>query len=152
MLNSARARSRKQFDLAVLSPGVPLESRWVRTLRDRRVPVIGELELGYQQSLCLNIAITGTNGKTTTTELVERLLTRANRKTVAAGNIGRPICAVADQTRQLDILTLEISSFQLETIQFFGHAVSVLLNITPDHLDRYPPAWQIISERRHASL
>ena len=127
----------KPFDLAVLSPGVPLESPWVRTLRDRRVPVIGELELGYQQSLCLNVAITGTNGKTTTTELVERLLTQANRKTVAAGNIGQPICAVADQTRQLDILTLEVSSFQLETIQFFRPAVSVLLNITPDHLDRY---------------
>src|SRR5205814_9676816 len=84
-----------------------------------------------------NIAITGTNGKTTTTELVERILHAAHRKTVAAGNIGRPLSAVADQTRDLDFLTLEVSSFQLETIQFFRPVVAVLLNITPDHLDRY---------------
>jgi len=126
------------FDLAVLSPGVPCESRLVRQVQERRVPLIGELELGYQQSLCLNVAITGTNGKTTTTELVERMLTHANRKTIAAGNIGRPLCAVVDQTKELDILTLEVSSFQLETIGFFRPAVSVLLNLTPDHLDRYP--------------
>jgi UDP-N-acetylmuramoylalanine--D-glutamate ligase len=126
------------FDLAVLSPGVPCESRLVRQVQERRVPLIGELELGYQQSFCLNVAITGTNGKTTTTELVERMLTHANRKTTAAGNIGRPLCAVVDQTKALDILTLEVSSFQLETIGFFRPAVSVLLNLTPDHLDRYP--------------
>jgi UDP-N-acetylmuramoylalanine--D-glutamate ligase len=101
------------------------------------VPVISELELGYQQSLCLSLAITGTNGKTTTTELIERLLSRAGRRTVAAGNIGRAICSVVDQTRELDFLTLEVSSFQLETIEFFRPAVAVLLNITPDHLDRY---------------
>jgi len=101
------------------------------------VPVIGELELGYQHSSCLNIAISGTNGKTTTTELIECVLNRHQRKTVAAGNIGLPVCAVAEQTRDLDFLTLEVSSFQLETIEFFRPSIAVLMNITPDHLDRY---------------
>src|SRR5204863_3723605 len=102
------------------------------------VPVIGELELGFQNSRCLNVAITGTNGKTTTTELIARMLTHCHRKTVAAGNIGLPLCEVIDQTKDLDFLTLEVSSFQLETIQYFRPIVAVLLNVTPDHLDRYP--------------
>ena len=126
------------LDLAVISPGVPTRSALVQELVQRNIPLIGELELGYQQSLCLNISITGTNGKTTTTELVDRMLQRAHRKTVAAGNIGMPLSAVAERTKELDFLTLEVSSFQLETIQFFRPAVAVLLNITPDHLDRYP--------------
>src|SRR5262249_57215135 len=77
-------------DLVVLSPGVPVRSALVQGLVRRGLPVIGELELGFQQSLCLNISITGTNGKTTTAELVERILTQTHRKTVAAGNIGLP--------------------------------------------------------------
>ena len=125
------------FDLAVISPGVPCESVLVRELIRRNVPVIGELELGFQQALCLNIAVSGTNGKTTTTELIERLLTQCHRKTIAAGNIGRPLCDVVDLTKDLDFLTLEVSSFQLETIEYFRPAVAVLLNITPDPLDRY---------------
>lgn len=127
----------RHFDLVVVSPGVPGEQRLVRDLVRREVPVIGELELGYQQSRCLCLGITGTNGKTTTTELVERVLLHCQRKTVAAGNIGRPLCEVADQSQELDFLTLEVSSFQLETTQFFRPVVAVLLNLTPDHLDRY---------------
>lgn len=125
------------FDLAVLSPGVPAASPLVGPVVARGVPLIGELELGFQQSLCLPIAITGTNGKTTTTELVARVLAAAHRKTLAAGNIGVPLCEVADRTRELDFVTLEVSSFQLETIQYFRPVVAVLMNITPDHLDRY---------------
>src|SRR5438132_5876221 len=79
------------FDLAVLSPGVPAKSKLVREVAARNVPVIGELELGFQNSRCLNVAITGTNGKTTTTELIARMLTHCHRKTVAAGNIGLPL-------------------------------------------------------------
>ncbi len=126
------------FDLAVLSPGVPLSSRLAGELVARKIPALGELELGFQQAVCLNVAITGTNGKTTTTELVHRVLTHCQRKTVAAGNIGLPLCAVVNESRNLDVLTLEVSSFQLETIQFFRPAVAILMNITPDHLDRYP--------------
>jgi UDP-N-acetylmuramoylalanine--D-glutamate ligase len=125
------------FDWAVLSPGVPPTSALVRETQARQIPLVGELELGFQQALCLNISITGTNGKTTTTELVERLLTHAHRKTIAAGNIGLPFCSVVDQSKELDFVVLEVSSFQLETTQFFRPAVAVLLNITPDHLDRY---------------
>ena len=127
----------RPLDLAVLSPGVPLNHPLVTVVRGRNVPLIGELELGYQQSLALNISITGTNGKTTTTELIERMLTSNRIKTIAAGNIGTPLCAIADRARELDFITLEVSSFQLETIQFFRPAVAVLMNITPDHLDRY---------------
>lgn len=124
-------------DLAVVSPGVATDSALVRGVTQRGVPLIGELELGYQQSRCLTVAITGTNGKTTTTELVERMINHCHRRTIAAGNIGLPVCAVADQTRELDFLTLEVSSFQLETTQYFRPSVAVLLNLTPDHLDRY---------------
>jgi UDP-N-acetylmuramoylalanine--D-glutamate ligase len=127
----------ESFDLAVLSPGVAPELPLVRELAARGVPLIGELELGCQHSLCLNIAITGTNGKTTTTELVARMLEHCQRRTVAAGNIGLPVCDVVDQTKDLDYLTLEVSSFQLETIRFFRPVVAVLLNLAPDHLDRY---------------
>ena len=125
------------FDLAVLSPGVPSELRLVKEMAHRDVPVISELELGYQQSICLNISISGTNGKTTTTELVAQMLKHCHRETLAAGNIGTPLCAVVEQSKHLDFLTLEVSSFQLEAIEFFRPAVAVLLNITPDHLDRY---------------
>jgi UDP-N-acetylmuramoylalanine--D-glutamate ligase len=125
------------FDLVVVSPGVPWTNPVLIELSERKVPIIGEFELGYQHALCLNVAITGTNGKTTTTELVERILQAHHVRTLSAGNIGRPICSVIDQTRGLDFLTLEVSSFQLETIRFFRPAVAVLLNITPDHLDRY---------------
>ena len=133
----AKALPSGTFDLAVLSPGVPQDNPMVVAVRAKKIPLIGELELGYQQSLALNISITGTNGKTTTTELVERLLSANRLKTLAAGNIGTPLCAVAEQARGMDFLTLEVSSFQLETIQFFRPAVAVLMNITPDHLDRY---------------
>ncbi|NBR84779.1 MAG: UDP-N-acetylmuramoyl-L-alanine--D-glutamate ligase [Verrucomicrobia bacterium] len=126
-----------QFDFAVVSPGVALDSLLVKELRQREIPVIGELELGWQQAVCLNVAVTGTNGKTTTTELIEHVLTHCHKRTLAAGNIGKPLCSVVDESKQLDYLTLEVSSFQLETIRFFRPAVAVLLNITPDHLDRH---------------
>ncbi len=126
-----------QFDFAVVSPGVAMDSPLVKELRQREIPVVGEMELGWQQAVCLNISVTGTNGKTTTTELVEHMLTHCHKRTLAAGNIGKPLCSVADETKQLDYLTLEVSSFQLETIRFFRPAVAVLLNLSPDHLDRH---------------
>lgn len=137
VLLGARGVPAGEFDLVVVSPGVPLTHSTLVEMTRRNVPVIGEFELGYQHSLCLNVAITGTNGKTTTTELIERLLKQNQSKTIAAGNIGRPISSVVDQTADLDFLTLEVSSFQLETIQFFRPVIAVMLNLTPDHLDRY---------------
>src|SRR5262245_45879221 len=127
----------ERIDLIVVSPGVPWTNPILNEMAYRNVPTISEFELGYQHSQCLNISITGTNGKTTTTELVERMLKQNQIKTIAAGNIGVPLCSVTEQTKDLDFLTLEVSSFQLEAIQFFRPAIGVLLNITPDHLDRY---------------
>jgi UDP-N-acetylmuramoylalanine--D-glutamate ligase len=125
------------FELGVVSPGVPGDLACLERLRSAGVPVIGELELGYRESLCLNIAITGTDGKTTTTRLIERVLSNSHKRTIAAGNIGTPITSVVDRTRDLDFLTLEVSSFQLESIQYFRSTVAVLLNLAPDHLDRH---------------
>ena len=125
------------FDLGVVSPGVPLTHPQLAALRERGIPVWSELELGWRESDCLAIGITGTNGKTTTTELVTAILSENQRRTIAAGNIGTPLCTVAGQTRELDMLTLEVSSFQLETIDAFRPNIAVLLNLAPDHLDRH---------------
>lgn len=127
-----------EFAFAVISPGVPPTIQLVQEVKARGISLMSELELGYRFSRCLNISITGTNGKTTTTELIERMLTHTQRRTVAAGNIGTPLCAVAKQSRDLDLLTLEVSSFQLEAIHYFRPSIALMMNITPDHLDRYP--------------
>jgi len=126
-----------RFDLAVLSPGVPADLPLLAEVRALGIPILGELELGYRESLCLNVAITGTDGKTTTTRLIEAVLRNSHRKTVAAGNVGTPLCSVVDQTRDLDLLTLEVSSFQLEAIEYFRPTIAVVMNIAPDHLDRH---------------
>jgi UDP-N-acetylmuramoylalanine--D-glutamate ligase len=106
-------------------------------IRERQVPIIGEFELGCQQSQCLNIAVAGTNGKGTTSELIERILNHNHRKTALCGHGARPICSVAAETKELDYLILQVNSFQLEMTQFFRPAIAVLLNLTPDHIDRY---------------
>ena len=125
------------FDLAVVSPGVPRSHPQVVSLLQRDVPVWSELELGWQATDCPVIAITGTNGKTTTTELVAALLKDNRMGTEAVGNIGTPLSSVTNVTRQLDAVTVEVSSFQLEMIHQFRPAVAVLLNLAPDHLDRH---------------
>ncbi|MEY2466979.1 MAG: UDP-N-acetylmuramoylalanine--D-glutamate ligase [Verrucomicrobiota bacterium] len=128
----------RKFELAVVSPAIPAPSPFFELLAQRKVPVIGELELGFQQAKCLSIAIAGTNGKGTTGEIVERMLVNYHRKTVLAGHGARPVCSVADQTRELDFLILQVNSFQLELTQKLCPTVAVLLNLTPDFLDRYP--------------
>jgi len=127
----------RPFNLAVLSPAVPKSMDLVQAVMNGKVPLIGELELGYQQSRCLSIAISGTNGKGTTAEIIERLLTNNHRRTVLSGHRARPVCSVVDETKDLDFLILQVNSFQLETTQFFRPAVAVLTNLAPDHLDRY---------------
>jgi UDP-N-acetylmuramoylalanine--D-glutamate ligase len=126
------------FDFAVISPGVPSRKGVAQQVRDRQITLLGELELGYQcYRSCPVVAITGTNGKTTTTELMERVLLKAGKRTVAAGNIGLPLCELARTQPDLDVLTLEVSSFQLETTLHFRPQLAVILNFTPDHFDRY---------------
>jgi UDP-N-acetylmuramoylalanine--D-glutamate ligase len=126
------------FDLAVVSPEIGQNSSVIRTLKQRDVPIIGELELGYQQSLCLNVAISGTNGKTSVGDLISQVLEHCHRKTMFVGSCGAPICDVVGKTRELDFLTIEASAFQLERIQYFRPTIAVLLNIAHDHTDRYP--------------
>ena len=125
------------FDLAVLSPGidpaVPLVQNFIR----KRIEMIGELEFAYEWCKCPIVGITGTNGKTTCTQLVERMLNACGVKTLAAGNIGPTFSARVQESARLDVMTLELSSFQLETIRRFRPQIAVWLGFAADHLDRY---------------
>ncbi|HEX3797529.1 MAG TPA: UDP-N-acetylmuramoyl-L-alanine--D-glutamate ligase [Verrucomicrobiae bacterium] len=127
-----------EFSLAITSPAVDGAAPILRELGKRQVPVIGEFELGYQHARCLNIAIAGTNGKGTTSEMLEQILLHSQRKTVVCGHGARPVCSTVLEAGDVDFLIFQLNAFQLETTQFFRPAVAVLLNITPDHLDRYP--------------
>jgi UDP-N-acetylmuramoylalanine--D-glutamate ligase len=124
-------------DLVVISPGVPPEHPRLAAL-PADVPVVGELELGSRFCRARTIAITGTNGKTTTTELMAHLGRTAGLDARALGNVGRPLCDVAEALAPEALAIIETSSFQLETARTFAPEVGVLLNLAPDHLDRYP--------------
>lgn len=125
------------FDFAVLSPGIDPATPLVRNFLARKTPIISEIELAQRHCAVPVVAITGTNGKTTTTELVAAMFTSAGVRTEACGNIGKPYSEVAAAGEALDVITLEVSSFQLERIVEFRPVISVWLNFTPDHLDRY---------------
>ena len=126
------------YRAVILSPGIDPAVPLVQNFLRRRVEMIGELELAYEMCRCPIIGITGTNGKTTTTQLVEKMLLGCGVKTVACGNIGPAFSAKVRQSKDLDVMTVEISSFQLETIQRFRCGIAVWLGFAPDHLDRYP--------------
>ncbi|TFG39813.1 MAG: UDP-N-acetylmuramoyl-L-alanine--D-glutamate ligase, partial [Syntrophobacterales bacterium] len=125
-------------DLIVLSPGVPHTLAPLQAARSRGVPVIGEVELAARFIREPIVAVSGTNGKTTVTELLGRMLEASGRRVFVGGNIGRPLIGYVDGGEAAEIVVAEISSFQLDTITTFRPAVGVLLNITDDHLDRYP--------------
>ena len=125
------------YQMAVLSPGVDPASRLARNFSSRQIDMIGELELGWQSCETPVLAVTGTNGKTTTTELLAQMLNVCGQRTIACGNIGKPLSEVAREKRPFDVLTLEVSSFQLEAIRSFRPSISLWLNFAPDHLDRY---------------
>ncbi|MDZ4743597.1 MAG: UDP-N-acetylmuramoyl-L-alanine--D-glutamate ligase [Verrucomicrobiota bacterium] len=126
-----------RFDLAVVSPGIDPRKLWIQSLIKRNIPIWSELELAWQFCECPIIAITGTNGKTTTTELLESVFRTAGKKTVASGNIGLPFTEAIAESGSLDVMVIEVSSFQLEQIKGFRPVTSVYLNLSPDHLDRY---------------
>ncbi len=126
-----------EAQLIVLSPGVPETLAPIRAAAAAGVPVTGELALAARFIDRPLVAVTGTNGKTTTTRMLTHLLCHAGIRAVACGNIGPPLIGFADPSVQADVLVVEVSSFQLDTAERFVPAVSVLLNITPDHLDRY---------------
>jgi UDP-N-acetylmuramoylalanine--D-glutamate ligase len=125
------------YDFVVLSPGIDPASPLATNFSSRNIEAIGELELGWRSVDIPVIGVTGTNGKTTTTELLAQMLNACGQRTIACGNIGKPLCEVALEDRDLDVLTVEVSSFQLETISTFRPSISVWLNFAPDHLDRY---------------
>ena len=125
------------YQMAVLSPGIDPASRLARNFSGCKIDMIGELELGWRFCETPVIAVTGTNGKTTTTELLAQMLNACGQRTIACGNIGKPLSEVARERKPLDVLTVEVSSFQLETTQTFHPSISLWLNFAPDHLDRY---------------
>jgi len=124
-------------DLIVVSPGVPADSAPVLQARLQGVPIIGEIELAAQFLQGRIVAITGSNGKTTTTTLTGEILAASGFPVAVGGNIGTPAISLVDQTTPKSFVVLEVSSFQLETIQTFRPFISAILNITPDHLDRH---------------
>ena len=124
-------------DVCVLSPGVPVDLPFVEKLRSSGIVITGEIELAYSMARGKVVAITGTNGKTTTTSLVGEIVSLAFADTRVVGNIGIPYTSVAADTTDETMIVAEISSFQLETISGFAPYISAILNITPDHLDRH---------------
>lgn len=129
--------------LLVMSPGIPVDTPFVDSFKNRAIPVWGEIELAYRYAKGQLIAITGTNGKTTTTALTGKIMqdwynaSGKDGKVYVAGNIGDPYTDIALLTTEADTTVLEVSSFQLETIDAFHPAISAILNITPDHLNRH---------------
>ena len=127
----------KSTELLVISPGVPIDSPIVKTFEAENVPVWGEIELAYNYDQGTVYAITGTNGKTTTTTLVGEIMKAHNASTFVVGNIGTSYTGEALKTSPKSVTVAEISSFQLETIHDFAPKITAILNITPDHLNRH---------------
>jgi UDP-N-acetylmuramoylalanine--D-glutamate ligase len=148
------------MELVVKSPGVPAESPLVAAARAREIPIWSEVELGYRLLPVGSrlIGVTGTNGKTTTTELLGAILRAAGRPVEVAGNVGRALTDVAEQASDDSWIVCELSSFQLEDVHLLACDVAVLLNLEPDHLDRhgtfeaYRDAKLRIFERAHTKV
>ncbi len=136
-LGEAREDLAEEYDLLVLSPGISIHKPIAKIFYDNNKPVWGEIELAYHFSKGKIAAITGTNGKTTTTALVGKILEEYYDSVYVVGNIGIPFTGVANETKDSSVIAAEISSFQLETTYDFKPAVSAVLNVTPDHLDRH---------------
>ena len=130
-------RTFKEQELIVISPGVPYDVPQLVQARQAGIPVIGELELAARYLKGQIIAITGSNGKTTTTALTGEIIAAGAKKTLVGGNIGTPAITFVDEATDATWIVLEVSSFQLETIQTFRPKIAMVLNVTPDHLDRH---------------
>ena len=124
-------------EFVVWSPGIPADHPLAAAARARGLPVLGELELGFLAAHAPLVCVTGTNGKSTTTDLVGALLAAAGREVEVCGNIGRALCEVAERVSPQGLLVVEVSSFQLETVDRLKPFVATWLNLTPDHLDRH---------------
>src|SRR5215469_8664206 len=129
-------RTFQNQDLIVVSPGVPSDAQALGQARALGQPIVGEIELASEFLTGPLVAITGSNGKTTTTTLVGEILRAGELKTLVGGNIGRPAISLVPQSAPETVTVLEVSSFQLETIVNFRPQLAMVLNVTPDHLDR----------------
>jgi UDP-N-acetylmuramoylalanine--D-glutamate ligase len=136
-LGQHRVETFEKADLIIVSPGVPHTILPLKQAREKGIPVMGELELASRYIREPIVAVSGTNGKTTTTRLLGRMLENSGFNVFVGGNIGNPLIDYAAEEKTADIVVAEISSFQLDTIDTFRPRVSVLLNISEDHLDRY---------------
>lgn len=136
-LGELREETIKSSDLFVISPGIPTDAEFVKKVEAAGLPVWGEIELAYYYTKGTIAAITGTNGKTTTTTLVGEIFKAHTDNTLVVGNIGLPYTKYADTTDDKTLIAAEISSFQLETVHEFKPHVSAVLNLTPDHLNRH---------------
>lgn len=126
-----------QADLIVISPGVPLDIESLRAAREKGIPVMGEMQLALEHIDCPVIAVTGTNGKSTVTSLVGDMIAKSGAQVFVGGNIGTPLTDYLLERRPADYVVIEVSSFQLDIMDAFSPDIAIVLNITPDHLDRY---------------
>lgn len=138
VLGNDALRCAQEFDFAVLSPGIDPGVPLARRPVEAGIPLLGEVELAFRHCRCPVVAVTGTNGKTTTTGLIAALLGAAGLSVEACGNIGLPFSEVAARSGALDAAVVEVSSFQLETTDTFRPKVAVWTNFSANHLDRYP--------------
>ena len=125
------------FDLCIVSPGFSVEHLWVRAIRDAGIPLLSELELGWSRHRGKTVAVTGSNGKSTAVKWICESLCAAGLQAEIGGNYGVPACEVVIKHPDLEWLVLEVSSFQLETVDLFQPDIAVVLNVLPNHLDRH---------------
>ena len=138
--------------MIVMSPGVSMDIEPVKLARDKGIKIISEIELAYNFIKTPIIAITGTNGKTTTTSLIGEILRKSQKEVFVGGNIGNPLIEYTSLKKETDYIVAEISSFQLEGIVNFRPNIAVLLNLSPDHLDRYPSYQDYIKAKERIFL
>ena len=141
-----------KLDLVIISPGVPTDLPIVNRMREADIPVVGEIELAYELGKGEVLAITGTNGKTTTTALLGEIMKAVYDSAFVVGNIGIPYTNVVDETRDDSVIVAEMSSFQLESIVDFRPRVSAVLNITPDHLNRHHTMEAYIQAKKNVAI
>ena len=141
-----------KLDLVIISPGVPTDLPIVNRMREADIPVVGEIELAYELGKGEVLAITGTNGKTTTTALLGEIMKAIYDSAFVVGNIGIPYTNVVDETRDDSVIVAEMSSFQLESIVDFRPRVSAILNITPDHLNRHHTMEAYIQAKKNVAI
>jgi UDP-N-acetylmuramoylalanine--D-glutamate ligase len=147
-LGGHRESSFARCDFIVASPGIPLSIPYFELSRKAGIPVIAEVELAYRHLKGRIIGITGSNGKTTTTTLISDLLNGAGLKARTAGNIGKPLIGFVRDSSDEDFYSVELSSFQLEGIQTFRPFIGAILNLTPDHMDRYAGFAEYVSAKQ----